>query len=254
MKKSVLALTAAATLTTGFAGEAYAESYRVKAGDTLWSIANNHSTTVDQVKAWNNLSSNIIYPNQDLEISEGSRKAAVNHTNTYEIKAGDTLWSISQKFGVSVSDLKAWNGLSSDLIYAGRSLNINGSGSAQAQVKASTHVVQKTSNPAPASQEKPAAAVKEVSVTATAYTAYCTGCSGVTATGVDLRSNPNQKVIAVDPNVIPLGSEVYVEGYGHAIAADTGGAIKGNRIDVFIPTKDQAFDWGVKEVKVQILN
>ena len=61
---------------------------------------------------------------------------------------------------------------------------------------------------------------------ATAYTAYCEGCSGVTANGTDIRSNPNLKVIAVDPRVIPLGTRVWVEGYGEAIAADTGGAIK----------------------------
>ena len=47
-------------------------------------------------------------------------------------------------------------------------------------------------------------------------------------------------MIAVDPNVIPLGSKVYVEGYGEAIAADTGGAIKGNKIDVHVPSKSQA--------------
>lgn len=89
---------------------------------------------------------------------------------------------------------------------------------------------------------------------ATAYTAYCSGCSGITATGIDLRSNPNQKVIAVDPNVIPLGSKVYVEGYGTAIAGDTGGAIKGNKIDVFIPTKAEAFKFGVKQVNVTMIS
>ena len=75
---------------------------------------------------------------------------------------------------------------------------------------------------------------REIFVTATAYTASCSGCSGTTATGINLHANPNAKVIAVDPNVIPLGSKVFVEGYGYAIAADTGGAIKGNKIDVFI--------------------
>src|SRR5690606_25533069 len=60
---------------------------------------------------------------------------------------------------------------------------------------------------------------KEFYVTATAYTASCNGCSGVTATGFNLRANPDAKVIAVDPSVIPLGSKVYVEGYGYAIAA-----------------------------------
>lgn len=96
--------------------------------------------------------------------------------------------------------------------------------------------------------------LKTITVTATAYTADCQGCSGVTATGIDLKANPNQKVIAVDPSVIPLGSKVYVSGYGEAIAADTGGAIKGpNRIDVFIPDKQEALNWGVRTVKLTIL-
>lgn len=91
-------------------------------------------------------------------------------------------------------------------------------------------------------------------VEATAYTAYCNGCSGITYTGQNLRANPNQKVIAVDPNVIPLGSRVYVEGYGEAIAGDTGGAIKGNRIDVFVPSTSEALNWGRRTVKVTVLN
>ncbi|MFJ7828450.1 ubiquitin-like domain-containing protein [Psychrobacillus sp. NPDC096623] len=95
---------------------------------------------------------------------------------------------------------------------------------------------------------------KEFYVTATAYTAYCNGCSGVTATGIDLKSNPNLKVIAVDPSVIPLGSKVWVEGYGYAVAGDTGGAIKGNKIDLFVPSKSQAYDFGRKKVRVKVLN
>ncbi|WP_416149122.1 peptidoglycan-binding protein [Salipaludibacillus sp. HK11] len=88
---------------------------------------------------------------------------------------------------------------------------------------------------------------------ATAYTAYCDGCSGVTYTGIDLRSNPNKKVVAVDPNVIPLGSIVEVEGYGRAVAGDIGGAIKGNRIDLHVPTKDEAFSFGRRNVEVTIV-
>lgn len=95
---------------------------------------------------------------------------------------------------------------------------------------------------------------RELYVTATAYTAGCSGCSGITATGLDLRSNPNAKIIAVDPSVIPLGTKVFVEGYGYAVAADTGGAIKGNKIDVFIANKSQAYKWGRKKVKIRILD
>ncbi|MFE5431504.1 ubiquitin-like domain-containing protein [Peribacillus simplex] len=95
---------------------------------------------------------------------------------------------------------------------------------------------------------------KEIYVSSTAYTASCKGCSGVTSTGVDLKSNPGAKIIAVDPNVIPMGSKVYVDGYGYAVAADKGGAIKGNRIDVFFSSKNDAYRWGVKRVKVRVLD
>ena len=95
---------------------------------------------------------------------------------------------------------------------------------------------------------------KEIYVSSTAYTASCKGCSGVTSTGVDLKSNPGAKIIAVDPSVIPMGSKVYVEGYGYAVAADKGGAIKGNKIDVFFSSKNDAYRWGVKRVKIRVLD
>lgn len=95
---------------------------------------------------------------------------------------------------------------------------------------------------------------QSMTMEATAYTAGCAGCSGITANGTDLRNSPNKKVIAVDPSVIPLGSKVHVEGYGTAIAADTGGAIKGNRIDLHVPTKSDAFSFGRQSVKVTVLN
>lgn len=89
---------------------------------------------------------------------------------------------------------------------------------------------------------------------ATAYTAECTGCSGITATGINLSSNPNKKVVAVDPSVIPLGSRVWVSGYGEAIAGDTGGDIKGNRIDLHFPNKQAAYSFGRQAVTVKVLN
>ena len=94
---------------------------------------------------------------------------------------------------------------------------------------------------------------REFYVEATAYTPYCAGCSGITATGINVRANPNMKLIAVDPRVIPLGSKVWVDGYGYAIAGDTGGAIKGNRIDLLMPTKQQAYSFGRKQVKIKVL-
>jgi 3D (Asp-Asp-Asp) domain-containing protein len=60
-------------------------------------------------------------------------------------------------------------------------------------------------------------------------------------------------VVAVDPRVIPMGTRLYVEGYGEAIAADQGNAIKGNRIDLFFDSHQQARQWGMKTVKVTVL-
>ncbi|RLL45113.1 hypothetical protein D8M04_09605 [Oceanobacillus piezotolerans] len=95
---------------------------------------------------------------------------------------------------------------------------------------------------------------KSFTVTATAYTVDSAGGSGKTATGIDLIKNPNAKVIAVDPSLIPLGTLVHVEGYGYAVAGDTGGAIRGNKIDVFVPTAQAAINWGVRTVKVTIVD
>ncbi|WP_203341419.1 G5 and 3D domain-containing protein [Planococcus beijingensis] len=131
----------------------------------------------------------------------------------------------------------------------------------QEKAAVKTASVEKAATPAPAKAEpakaQPAeepAGGKEFYVSATAYTASCTGCSGITATGINLHANPGLKVIAVDPSVIPLGSKVWVEGYGNAIAGDTGGAIKGNKIDLFMANKSDALSFGRKQVKVRVLN
>lgn len=86
--------------------------------------------------------------------------------------------------------------------------------------------------------------VLSMEATAYTYTGYRT------ATGVE----PREGLIAVDPRVIPLGSRVYVEGYGYAIAADTGGAIKGKIIDVFFPSLQRCLNWGRQAVKVYVLD
>lgn len=59
--------------------------------------------------------------------------------------------------------------------------------------------------------------------------------------------------IAVDPSVIPLGTELYVEGYGYCVAEDTGGLIKGNRIDIYLDSESECVEWGVRDVSVYIL-
>lgn len=78
------------------------------------------------------------------------------------------------------------------------------------------------------------------------------GGGNLTAMGQDLRIDP--MAIAVDPSVIPLGTKLYVEGYGEAIASDTGGAIKGNIIDLHFSDVSQCIDWGRRQVEVTIIS
>lgn len=248
MKKYIVTLTAFALLSVGMVGQAFASSiHTVEKGETLWSISQQENVSIQELQAWNNLDSSVIYPSQALKVEE------VSTSKTHIVVSGDTLFSIAQKYNLSVDGLMNSNQLTSDLIHPGDELVLEGTKAAVAGVSTTSPASSKVSNTAstPATTES---TTQEMTVTATAYTAYCEGCSGVTSTGIDLISNPNQKVIAVDPTVIPLGSRVWVEGYGEAIAGDIGGAIKGNKIDVFIPSTQDALNWGSKTVTIKVLN
>ncbi|MBQ5696118.1 MAG: 3D domain-containing protein [Clostridium sp.] len=88
------------------------------------------------------------------------------------------------------------------------------------------------------------------------YTMEATAYTGdsITATGTTpIRNEEGLSTIAVDPSVIPLGSKVYIPGYGEAIASDTGSAIKGNKIDLFFNSKDECAKWGRQNVTLYIL-
>lgn len=91
---------------------------------------------------------------------------------------------------------------------------------------------------------------KTLTMEATAYSSQEPGLSNRTATGQLARFG----VVAVDPKVIPLGTKLYVEGYGYAIAADTGSAIKGMKIDLCFNTLEEVRRFGRKKVRVHILD
>lgn len=98
--------------------------------------------------------------------------------------------------------------------------------------------------------ERPPTTGRKMRVVATGYSAQQPDLDDRTATGALARHG----VIAVDPSVIPLGTKVYVPGYGYAIAADTGGAIDGNRIDLCFNTVAEAIQWGRRSVTIIILD
>ena len=84
---------------------------------------------------------------------------------------------------------------------------------------------------------------------ATAYYGH-----GITAMGTKPVRDPNGlSTVAVDKNVIPLGSKLYIPGYGYAIAADTGGAIKEMKIDLFMNTQEECYAFGRRKVTVHVI-
>ena len=117
--------------------------YRVKSGDYLGKIASSHRCTVEQIKRWNNLKSNNINIGQRLVIYRGGKAPAASSSSssssassgstsgaaTYTVKSGDTLSGIAGKHGITVANLKAWNGLSSNNIQVGQKLKVKAPGS-----------------------------------------------------------------------------------------------------------------------------
>lgn len=164
---------------------------------------------------------------------------------THTIKKGENLTVLAKKYDTTVKELKKLNDLKTSKIQI------------KQVIKLPSHIKNKPAVKKNAKGKKsatdPSNVKKTIKMTATAYTANCKGCSGITKTGLNLRKNPGLKVIAVDPKIIPLGSKVWVEGYGIAIAGDIGGAIKGNKIDLFMNKKATANQWGRKKVTVKVL-
>ena len=140
---------------TGSNQTASVGNYTVKAGDSLWSIANKHGLSVAQLKSMNGLSSDMIYAGQKLTVKTGASSTSsttssantntgattnpVTNTQTsnassYTVKSGDSLWSIANKHGLSVSQLKNMNGLTSDVIYPGKQLLVSQTSNSSATV------------------------------------------------------------------------------------------------------------------------
>ncbi|HCE11647.1 MAG TPA: hypothetical protein DEQ24_02560 [Enterococcus sp.] len=182
------------------------------------------------------------------------------------VTSDDTLTALSLKYFGDidhVATIADQNDLDDpNMIYDGTTLVIDTDAKAETSTKASTKTASSkeasTSTEDTTSTEATDASDYSGTTLTMESTAYSSdpadtlGGGTVTATGQNLLENP--MAVAVDPSVIPLGTRLYVEGYGEAIASDTGGAIKGNIIDVHFPTNAQAEQWGRRTVKVTILD
>lgn len=219
------------------------DTYTVASGDTLSEIAFAHNVSFDKLMEWNDLSSTIIVPGQTLSVNGADGQASSSHSA--EQKETDVKEEKPKQEEEKPESNKQEE-------------------SKKEETTESTTESNKEEQPKQEEKAEKVEAEKEEStetstgetmtVTATAYTAECEGCTGVTATGIDLNKDRNKKVIAVDPTVIPLGSTVKVEGYGTAIAGDVGGAIKGDIIDIHVPTTEEAMNWGRRTVNIEILD
>ena len=137
MKKSIVAISTLAVLSSTFVSPALANSYTVKSGDTLSKIAQKHNTTVKELKLLNNLQSDILKINQKIITSKSqttttktkatTASVSVEKTknSTYTIVPGDTLTKIANKHNLTLTELKKLNNLSSDTIYAGDKLIVS---------------------------------------------------------------------------------------------------------------------------------
>ncbi|MGF2618067.1 LysM peptidoglycan-binding domain-containing protein [Rossellomorea vietnamensis] len=141
MKKVLFTVAATAVISTAYGAAAEASSHTVASGDSLWSIAKKYGTSVNKVKEWNGLTSDVIYPKQVLKISKQERESASSPPvqelvplptieKKYTIASGDTLIGIANKHSITLAELKALNKISGHLIYPGQQLVV-GKGTVQ---------------------------------------------------------------------------------------------------------------------------
>ena len=154
MKKTLLSVATVTALTGIASHNISAAEYTVESGDTLWSLANENGTSVSSLKEVNGLSGDLIIPGDVIELdadAEATEEAPQENDGTYVIKSGDTLFEIGQKFNVDYQKIMEWNNLSSDLIYAGKTLIVAASAAPATETVEEAPEVQE----APAVEEAP---------------------------------------------------------------------------------------------------
>lgn len=139
--------------------------HRVVKNDTVWALSQKFGVSIKSIEQLNHIdqNTNLIYVGQDLQIPNKDAQAPKNDTHTYTVQSGDSLWAIAQKFNTSVDHLKQLNGLTSNLIYVGQTLKVDGQASAQ-PAKAATSAPAKTIVQ-PVQQQAPVAKASVASTT-----------------------------------------------------------------------------------------
>ena len=146
-------------------GQTSGIKYTVKSGDSVWKIANDHGISMNQLIEWNNIKNNFVYPGQQLIVSNGGSSSSTT-TNTgnassssnnagssaasgtkYTVKAGDSVWSVSNNYGISMNQLIQWNNIKNNFIYPGQQLIVKGGSAATSTNTSSTTAATTPSTP-----------------------------------------------------------------------------------------------------------
>ena len=223
------------------------QEYTIKWGDTLSVISEATGASLDTLVQVNEIQdANLIYPGTVLRFSADQKEVTVDNgteqhsyrvQNNNEVKEVETTQATTQ---------------AAETTQAAQSTETTQA----AQATPATETTQ-AAQATPATETTQAAAASSnqggyyLTVEATAYSYNEAGLSNYTADGTNLVSEPN--VIAVDPSVIPLGSYVEIPGYGIFRAADTGGAIYGNRIDVHLVNLNDVYNFGRRTITIRVL-
>ncbi|HSJ37093.1 MAG TPA: LysM peptidoglycan-binding domain-containing protein [Planococcus sp. (in: firmicutes)] len=177
-------------LLIGVADAEASATYTIKSGDSLWKISSQHNVSVANLKSWNNLSSDAIFPNQVIKVAASATGSSVtapaptpapsqsagNSTSTYTVKSGDTLSKIASLHKTTVSKIQELNKISGHLIFPGQKLSVSAAATAPA-VTAPTPAAVATPAPAPASTAGTARTYQVVSGDTLTGIAYRNGIS-----------------------------------------------------------------------------
>lgn len=193
----------------------------------------------------------------------------LNLTRTYRVQAGDTLWSLSKKLGISIQDLVSTNDVTDPrFLQVGQTLYYHPAlssfrfgidGALHTSLKASAAPIvpatRNVSTSIPFLSGRSGALPMDIKVLYCTLTAYTAGYESTGKSpgqpGYDITSTGQKAVqgltVAVDPRIIPYGTKLFIPGVGYRMAEDSGGAIIGNHVDVFYNNLAVAQQFGVKQ-------
>ena len=204
------------------------QEYTIKWGDTLSVISEATGASLDSLVQVNEIqNANLIYPGTVIRFSADQKEVTVNNgsqEHSYRVQENKEVKEVEKSEATTPASNET----------------------AQATQATETTQAAQTTQAASSSQNG-----YYLTVEATAYSYNEAGLSSYTADGTNLVNEPN--VIAVDPSVIPLGSYVEIPGYGVFRAADTGGAIYGNRIDVHLVNLNDVYNFGRRTITIRVL-